>query len=147
MFYSFELEKYLEELLPPRDELLLEMEGEALAETIPAVTPAVGNFLQLLVEISGARAILEIGTAAGYSTVYLARGARMTGGKVVTIDMNKGRLSRAVDYIRRAGLDGLVDFRAGNALKLLGEISGSFDFVFVDAAKGEYDRTLICFCR
>ncbi|NLM20481.1 MAG: O-methyltransferase [Peptococcaceae bacterium] len=138
MFYSFELEKYLEELLPPREELLLEMEREALRETIPVVTPAVGHFLQLLLETAGARSILEIGTATGYSTVYLARGARRTGGKVLTIDMNKGRMAKAVEYIARAGLADLVEFRLGNALKLLPEISGKFDFIFVDAAKGEY---------
>ncbi|NLL51154.1 MAG: O-methyltransferase [Peptococcaceae bacterium] len=142
MFYPFELEKYLEELLPPREELLLEMESEALRETIPVVTPAVGHFLQLLLETAGARSILEIGTATGYSTVYLARGARHTGGKVLTIDMNKGRMAKAVEYIARAGLADLVEFREGNALKLLPEISGKFDFIFVDAAKGEYRQYL-----
>ncbi|NLO97252.1 MAG: O-methyltransferase [Peptococcaceae bacterium] len=138
MFYPFELEKYLEMLLPPRDELLLEMEREALVETIPVVTPAVGHFLQLLLETAGARSILEIGTATGYSTIYLARGARQTGGRVLTIDMNKGRMDRAVEYIAKAGLKDLVEFRFGNALKILPELSGRFDFIFVDAAKGEY---------
>ncbi|HHV64388.1 MAG TPA: O-methyltransferase [Peptococcaceae bacterium] len=142
MFYSFELEKYLEDLLPPRDELLLEMEKVALEETIPVVTPAVGNFLQMLVEISGARSILEIGTAIGYSTVYLARGARQTGGKVLTLDMNKGRLQRAVEYLQKAGLADLVEFSAENALKYLPRLSRQFDLIFVDAAKGEYQEYL-----
>ncbi len=138
MFYSFELEKFLEDLLPPRDELLLEMERVALGETIPVVTPAVGNYLQLLVETSGARSILEIGSAIGYSTVYLARGARQTGGKVLTLDMNRGRLERAVKYLQRADLGDLVEFRAENALKYLPRVSKKYDLVFVDAAKGEY---------
>lgn len=142
MFYPFELEKYLEDLLPPRDELLLEMEKVALEETIPVVTPAVGNFLQLLVETSKARLILEIGTAIGYSTVYLARGAKKTGGKVHTIDMNKGRLARAVNYLQRAGLADCVEYYTENALLLLPEITGHFDLIFVDAAKGEYPRYL-----
>lgn len=138
MFYPFELEKYLEELLPLRDELLLEMEKVALEETIPVVTPAVGNYLQQLVEISGTRSILEIGTAIGYSTIYLARGVKGTDGKVLTIDMNKGRLIRAVEYIKRAGLEGSVEFVTENALHYLPKISGQFDLVFIDAAKGEY---------
>jgi len=60
MFYPFELEQYLEELLPQRDELFLEMEKQALKETIPVVTPAVGNFLSWLVKVHGAKKILEV---------------------------------------------------------------------------------------
>lgn len=142
LFYPFELEKYLEELLPPRDELLLEMEEVALAETIPVVTPAVGNFLELLVEISKARSILEIGSAIGYSTIYLARGARKTGGKVLTLDMNRGRLERGMQYLHKAELDDLVEFRLENALHYLPKVTDEFDFVFVDAAKGEYPEYL-----
>ena len=61
---------------------------------------------------------------------------------MLTIDMNKGRMAKAVEYIARAGLADLVEFREGNALKLLPEISGKFDFIFVDAAKGEYRQYL-----
>jgi len=142
LFYPFELEKYLEDLLPDRDELLLEMEKAALEETIPVVTPSVGNFLQLLIEICGSRSVLEIGTAIGYSTMYLAQGVRKTGGKVVTVDMNRGRMERAVKYLQRAGLDGQVEFSIENALHCLPKISGPFDFIFMDAAKGEYDQYL-----
>lgn len=142
MFYPFELEKYLEELLPPRDELLLEMEKVALEETIPVITPAVGNYLQLLVETCGARSILEIGTAIGYSTIYLARGVRRNGGKVLTLDMNKGRLERAVKYLQRADLDDVVECRAENVLKFLPQVTDRYDFIFVDAAKGEYPQYL-----
>ena len=142
MFYPFELEKYLEDLLPPRDELLLEMERVALDETIPVVTPAVGNYLELMIEVSKARNILEIGTAIGYSTVYLARGAAKTRGKVLTIDMNKDRLERAKKYLDRAGLSDFVEFHLENALKYLPRLDGSYDFIFVDAAKGEYPEYL-----
>lgn len=142
MLYSFELEKYLEDLLPRRDHLLLEMEEKALEETIPVVTPAVGHFLQLMVETTGARSILEIGTAIGYSTVYLAKGARLTGGKVLTLDMNKDRLKRAVEYLEKNELAGYVEFRTENALKYLSQLSGKYDFVFVDGAKGEYSQYL-----
>lgn len=142
MFYPFELEKYLEDLLPHRDELLLEMERVALAETIPVVTPAVGHFLELMVKTSGAQDILEIGTAIGYSTIYLARGARKTGGKVLTIDMNKGRLERAVQYLEKAQLGDVVEFHSENVLKYLPRVDKSFDFIFVDAAKGEYPEYL-----
>jgi len=142
LLYAFELEKYLEELLPARDALLLEMEQTALTETIPVITPAVGNFLQFLVESTRARRVLEIGTAIGYSTIYLARAARINNGKVLTLDMNRQRLERAVRYLERAGLGDIVECRLGDALKILPEISGPYDLVFVDAAKGEYVRYL-----
>ncbi|UWG99319.1 O-methyltransferase [Dehalobacter sp. DCM] len=142
MFYPFELEKYLEELLPQRDELLSQMEQTALAETIPVVTPAVGHFLQLLVKTAGAKTILEIGTAIGYSTIYLARGAMETGGKVHTLDMNKHRLERAKEYIHAAGLDSVVTFSCENALTFLPKLTDPMDFVFLDAAKGEYPEYL-----
>lgn len=138
MFYPFAMEKYLEDLLPTRDELLLEMERTALEETIPVVTPAVGNFLQILVKTCGARNILEIGTAIGYSTIYLGLGARETKGRVLTVDMNKGRMERAVEYIRRAELSDCVDFQLENALHFLQKNVEKFDFIFIDAAKGEY---------
>lgn len=142
MFYSFELEKYLESLLPARDELLLEMERLALKQTIPVVTPAVGNFLQQLVKLSGARAVLELGTAIGYSTIYLARGVRQNGGKVVTVDMNKGRMALAKEYIERAGLVEQVKFVTENLLNYLPQVNEQFDFVFVDAGKSEYPEYL-----
>lgn len=142
MFYPFALEKYLEDLLPPRDELLLEMERTALEETIPVVTPAVGNFLQMLVRFCGARKILELGTAIGYSTIYLGRGAEENGGRVLTVDMNRGRLDRAREYVKRAGLAETVDFRPENALHFLRGNKERFDLIFIDAAKGEYPEYL-----
>lgn len=138
MFYSFKLEKYLEELLPPRDELLNGIEKTALAETIPVVTPAVGNFLELLVKMMQAKSILEIGTAIGYSTVYLARGVSETGGRVCTLDINKERLARAKENLRKAGLAHLVELRCENALNSLPGFNGTYDMIFIDAAKGEY---------
>ena len=138
MFYPFEMERYLESLLGERDPLLSEMEEQALKETIPVVTPMVGNFLNLLVHTSNAQAVLEIGTAIGYSTIWLARAAQETGGHVTTIDMNKDRLARAREYIERAQLSEQVTALEGDARKILTTLDSSFDFIFIDAAKGEY---------
>jgi len=140
MFYSFELEKFLEGLVPDADPLLREMEREALVETIPIVTPAVGHFLALLVRLTNAQRILEIGTGTGYSTLWLARAARETGGKVTTIDLNKDRRRRALEYFRRAGLADRIESLAGDAREILPRFALPFDFVFIDAAKGEYEE-------
>ncbi len=138
MFYPFALEKYLEELLPPRDPLLLEMEARALQQTIPVVTPAVGNFLAWLVLASGAKNILEIGTAIGYSTLWLAKAAEQTEGKITTIDMNLDRRREALDYFTRAGVERRIVSLAGDARTLLPTLGETYDLVFIDAAKGEY---------
>ncbi|GAB6173176.1 O-methyltransferase [Paradesulfitobacterium aromaticivorans] len=138
MFYSFELESYLHELLPGCSELLREMERQALQETIPIVTPAVGNFLAFLVLTHKPQAILEIGTAIGYSTLWLAQAAREVGGHVTTIDMNLGRRARALEFFGQAGLSDCITSLAGDARKLLPTLGQPFDFVFIDAAKGEY---------
>lgn len=138
LFYPFEMERYLETLLGERDPLLREMEEQALKETIPVVTPMVGNFLNLLVHTCKAQTILEIGTAIGYSTIWLARAAEETGGHVTTIDMNKDRLDRARVYLERAGLGDQVTALEGDARKILKNLDTMFDFVFIDAAKGEY---------
>lgn len=138
MFYPFEMERYLETLLGERDPLLVEMEEQALQETIPVVTPMVGNFLNLLVTMSKAQAVLEIGTAIGYSTIWLARAVEKNGGHVTTIDMNKDRLARAVRYFERAELKEHITAIEGDARKILPDLASTYDFVFIDAAKGEY---------
>ncbi|MGE4272025.1 MAG: O-methyltransferase [Desulfitobacterium sp.] len=139
MFYSFELEQFLGDLLPEREPLFLEMEEQALKETIPVVTPPVGNFLSWLVKVSGASRILEVGTAIGYSTLWLAKGLENREGKITTIDMNVDRGTRAMEYFMRGGVEDKIQVLLGDARKLLPDFQpGEFDFVFVDAAKGEY---------
>ena len=138
LFYPFEMERYLETLLGERDPLLQEMEEQALKETIPVVTPTVGNFLNLLVHMNQAQSILEIGTAIGYSTIWLARAAERTGGHVTTVDLNKDRLGRSLVYFERAGLRERITALEGDARKILPTLDSKFDFVFIDAAKGEY---------
>jgi predicted O-methyltransferase YrrM len=138
LFYPFELEKYLEELLPERDPLFTEMEELALQQTIPIVTPAVGNFLSWLALTSQAKNILEIGTAIGYSTLWLAKAAEQTGGKITTIDMNLQRRKEALDYFARAGVSEQILSLAGDARKVLPSLAATYDLIFIDAAKGEY---------
>jgi len=138
LLYSFELESFLEELVPERDQLLKEIEVQSLRETIPIITPSVGNYLAGLVRISRARRILEIGTAIGYSTLWLAGAAAQTGGQITTIDLNIDRLTRALKYFEQAGVAERIIALAGDARAILPALDGTFDFVFIDAAKGEY---------
>jgi predicted O-methyltransferase YrrM len=103
-----------------------------------AVTPAQGKFLQLLAEMMRARSVLEIGTLGGYSTICLAR-ALPPDGRVITLEVDANHAEVARKNFGRAGLQGTIDLRLGNALDtlplLVAEQSGPFDLIFIDADK------------
>jgi predicted O-methyltransferase YrrM len=131
---------YLERLLPPRDSLLAEMEERAAAEGIPVSDPEVGRLLGILARATKGRRVLEIGTAIGYGTLWLARSA--PGARVVTVDPDAARLEAARGYLERAGVLERVDLVQGEALELLPRLEGPWDLVYLDALKEEYRRCL-----
>jgi caffeoyl-CoA O-methyltransferase len=97
-----------------------------------------GKVLHDLVVKGGHKAILEIGTSTGHSTVWLAWAASKTGGRVVTIEIDRGRHQRALANLRRAGLADYVDARLADAHDLVKLLPGPWDFVFQDADKEWY---------
>jgi caffeoyl-CoA O-methyltransferase len=135
-----EQESYLDRLLPPRDPVLREMEELREREHIPISDPEVGRLLTILARATGARLILELGTAVGYGTLCLARGAPAA--RVVSIDTDPQRLAAARGYLERAGVADRVELLQGAALDLLPHLEGPFDLAYVDAVKAEYRRYL-----
>lgn len=135
-----EQERYLERLLPPRDPLLREMEERAAQDDIPISDPEIGRFLGILARATGARLIVEIGTAIGYGALCLARGAPEA--RVVSIDTDPERLAVARGYLERAGVADRVELIEGAALEVLPRLTGPFDLAYVDAVKKEYRRYL-----
>ena len=105
-----------------------------------AVSEEDGRFLRLLVTSKGTRRALEIGTASGYSAIWIGLGLRETGGQLVTIEYDKGRAGEAVQNIKKAGLSDIVHVVMGDALKEIPKQAGPFDFAFVDAWKRDYQR-------
>lgn len=105
------------------------------------VTPLQGKFLELLVRISGARRVLEIGTLGGYSTIWLARGLS-EGGSVVTLELEPKHAEVARANLKRAGVLDRVEIRIGRAIDSLQDLAVSgaqpFDFIFIDADKTGY---------
>jgi predicted O-methyltransferase YrrM len=101
-----------------------------------SVTPAQGKLLHLMARAQGAKRILEIGTLAGYSTIWLAR-ALPPGGRLITIEARAAHADIARANIQRAALMDRVDIRLGNALDVLPQLAAEkqapFDFVFIDA--------------
>ena len=107
------------------------------------IPPQTGQFLYLLVKLTRARRILEVGTSNGYSTLWLAEAIRQTKGeKIVTIERDPFKLNLARENFRRASLSQWIELCYGEALGLLNHIKGPFDFVFIDAEKEEYLRYL-----
>jgi caffeoyl-CoA O-methyltransferase len=131
------IERYMHDLLPRRDAVLAEMELRARRERIPIIGPVVGRLLALLVETTGALRIFEMGSAIGYSTIWLARAA----GPRAEIHYSDGdpALARdAQEYFRRAGVNKRIRVHLGDAVELLGKTKGPFDLIFNDVDKHQY---------
>jgi predicted O-methyltransferase YrrM len=134
------VDEYLEELVVHPDPALdaaLE-DSEAAGLPMISVVASHGKLLHLLAKIQGARAILEIGTLAAYSTIWLAR-ALPAEGYLITLEADERHAEVARANIARAGLDNVIDLRLGRALDTLPKIAdegrGPFDLIFIDADK------------
>jgi caffeoyl-CoA O-methyltransferase len=105
-----------------------------------AISEEDGRFLRLLVATSGAKRVLEIGGASGYSAIWIGLGLRETGGRLVTIEYDPARATALADNVRRAGLADVVEVVTGDAFQQIPRLTGTFDFVFLDAWKRDYKR-------
>jgi predicted O-methyltransferase YrrM len=130
------VDEYLAARLAPEDAALTEALAASAAAGLPPadVSPLQGRLLELLARLCGARAILEIGTLAGYSTIWLAR-ALPEGGRLVTLEADPRHARVARSNLERAGLSDVVEVVEGPALETLPRLSGPFDLVFIDADK------------
>jgi len=136
-----EVEDYLYDMLPPRDEVLTEMEADAAKNDYAIVGPAVARVLYQLAVISRAKKVFEMGSAIGYSTIWLARAAGPKG-KVFYTDGDPKNAQRAQSYFRRAGVARRIEVKIGDAMELLKKTPGTFDMIFNDVDKGQYPAAL-----
>jgi predicted O-methyltransferase YrrM len=134
------VDRYFSDVMVPPDPVLEEALAASSAAGLPAinVAPNQGKLLQLLVRIHGAKTILEIGTLAGYSSLWLAR-ALPAGGRLITLELDPKHADVARANFKRAGLHRMIELRVGSALQnlpvLANEGLGPFDFIFIDADK------------
>jgi caffeoyl-CoA O-methyltransferase len=135
------IEKYLDGLLPKRDALLAEMEKYAKRRKIPIIGPACGRLLHQLAQISGAKRMFEMGSAIGYSTIWLARGAG-TEAEIYYTDGDPENARRARDHFRRGGVEDRIQLLVGDAVELMDGIPGDFDLIFIDVDKQQYPDAL-----
>ncbi len=135
-------EAYFRQFVPKRSALLKELEAEALVEDIPIVGPVVGEFLFILARIAKAEKILELGTATGYSAIFLAGAFETAQGCLITLENDPEMAERARENFRRAGLDLQIDLRVGDAFEEMEKIAPPFDVIFMDIDKVDYDAAL-----
>lgn len=141
------VDHYVTSLLAPEDDALEQTQASAAAEGLPpiSVSATQGMLLQLLVRSLRARAVLELGTLAGYSAIWMARGLG-DGGRVVTCELDPHHAEVARRNFERAGVADRVDQRVGpgndSLDALAAEGAGPFDLVFIDADKGGYAEYL-----
>jgi predicted O-methyltransferase YrrM len=107
-----------------------------------AVSEEDGRFLRVMIVSTGAKRVLEIGGAFGYSAIWMGLGLRDTGGHLTSIEYDPARAKTAADHIRRAGLADIVTVIPGDAFAEIPKLNGAFDFVFLDAWKRDYKRFL-----
>ena len=117
-------------------------DGTTQSQRLRAITPDVGQFLLTLALAVGARRIVEVGTSAGYSTLWLALAAQRTGGRVTTFEIDPAKVALATSTFSDAGLAGVVDLRAEDAAVGLGAFTAAADLVFIDAEKQDYETYL-----
>jgi len=132
------IDDYLYRIAAPRDPLLEKMEEYADSHAVPIIGPLVGRLLYNLAKASQSKKILEIGTAIGYSGIWLARAVAPLKGAVTTIDMDPERVKIAKMNISEAGLERTVKVIEGNALKVLPTLKEEFDMIFLDSDKDVY---------
>ncbi|MDD4189449.1 MAG: O-methyltransferase [Eubacteriales bacterium] len=118
-------------------EILKELEIYASQNNIPIIRPEIARFLLIIGSILKPVRILEIGTAIGYSAIFLASLLK-PGGTIDTIEKNERMVRQAKSNIKKAGWENKIKVIAGDALEVLPYLAGSYDMVFQDAAKGQY---------
>lgn len=134
------VQAYLEQLRPERSDVMREMEAVAERDGIPIVHWETGRLLATLVGALDPAAVLEFGTAIGYSTLHMAE--QLGSGRIFTLERDPGRIQQAREYFTRAGVADKIEIVEGDALDSIQRLDGPFDFVFIDGSKDEYRRYL-----
>jgi len=135
------VEQYLSSLNRSADSVLQAIARAGEERSLPLVDAEVGALLRTLAMAAGARRILEIGTAIGYSGIWLA-GALPDGGSLLTMEMNADRAREARNNFERAGLADRVNVIVGDAQRMLAKVGGPFDVIFQDGDKQLYSPLL-----
>lgn len=119
------------------DDTVTAIRKEAEDGGVPIIRKEAGEFIKLLLMIKKPKRILEIGTAVGFSAIFMSR-FLVDGGHITTIENYEKRIVAARKNIKMAGAEDVITLLEGDANDILDELSGSYDMIFMDAAKGQY---------
>jgi predicted O-methyltransferase YrrM len=119
--------------------------GDSRDRRLLAVGPDTGRLINILARSLKTPTIIELGTSYGYSGIWLAEAARATGGRVITMELQDYKAAHAREMAAKAGLAEHIEFRVGDAVKMIGEIEDGIDFVLVDLWKDLYVPCLEAF--
>ncbi|MDQ6851225.1 MAG: O-methyltransferase [Actinomycetota bacterium] len=137
MIVTEAVKEYLAGLRPEPDAVLAEMEAHGTRDRIPIVAPETGALLQVLAASRRAARVVEVGTAIGVSTLYLAR-ALPAGGTIISFEIDEERHVAAQAYLERAGVIDRADLRLQDAREGLASLQRPFDMAFIDGVKSQY---------
>jgi len=132
-----EAERFARAVGPPRDAVIEEMDEKARTEGFPTVGPAVGGWLGMLARMVGAERAFEFGSGFGYSAYWLAR-ALPPDGRIVLTEIDADELAEAREFLARGGFDDRAAFEHGDAVEIVEEYDGPFEFVLIDNEKDRY---------
>ena len=128
---------YIHSLEVPESPVIEAIEQEALDTFVPIIRKETQSFLKVLLKIKKPLRILEVGTAVGFSAIWM-REYLPDGGHITTSENYEKRIPIARENFRRAGKEDQITLIPGDALEVMKELSGPYDFIFMDAAKGQY---------
>ena len=128
---------YLNSLYPELSPVLKDFQREALESYVPIIRPETVNLLQLLIKMNRPKTILEVGAAVGFSANLMAEAAG-DDVRITTIENYKPRIPIANANFKRTGRDNQITLLEGDAMEILPTLDGPYDFIFMDAAKGQY---------
>ena len=137
MIVEERLVTYLHSLEQENSEILEEIEQEALRNSVPIIRKEMQSFLKVLLAIKRPTRILEVGTAVGFSALLMSEYAPEEC-TITTIENYEKRIPIARENFKRAGKEQKITLIEGDAMEVLTELSGPYDFIFMDAAKGQY---------
>ena len=128
---------YIHSLEVPESEIIETIEQEALDTCVPIIRKETQSFLKVLLLMKRPLRILEVGTAIGFSAILMSE-YMPEGGHITTIEKYEKRIPIARENFKRAGREGQITLIEGDALEVMQSLTGPYDFIFMDAAKGQY---------
>ena len=129
--------EYIRELLPERTPFLSELENYAKENKVPIIEPEIAQFLRFLLKLHRPKEILEVGTAIGYSAITMAETLK-DNFQITSLEKDPDMIEEAILNIEKAGFKDQIKIIEGDALETFPHLSKHYDFIFLDAAKGQY---------